>query len=80
MIAVGPGARGEDGKLHPLDVRAGDRILFGKWSGSEVKKPLKKAEGSSSRLIRRPQAGAYNRQSGAAHRRPPHPRRQGLRP
>jgi chaperonin GroES len=37
VISVGPGARGEDGKLHPLDVKAGDRILFGKWSGSEVK-------------------------------------------
>ena len=37
VIAVGPGARGEDGKLHPLDVRAGDRVLFGKWSGTEVK-------------------------------------------
>jgi len=37
VIAVGPGARSEDGKLHPLDVKAGDRILFGKWSGSEVK-------------------------------------------
>ena len=37
VIAVGPGARGEDGKLYPLDVKAGDRILFGKWSGSEVK-------------------------------------------
>jgi chaperonin GroES len=37
VIAVGPGARGEDGKLHPLDVKAHDRILFGKWSGSEVK-------------------------------------------
>jgi chaperonin GroES len=37
VISVGPGARGEDGKLHPLDVKAGDRMLFGKWSGSEVK-------------------------------------------
>ena len=37
IIAAGPGARGEDGKLHPLDVKAGDRILFGKWSGTEVK-------------------------------------------
>ncbi len=37
IVAVGPGARGEDGKLHPLDVRPGDRILFGKWSGTEVK-------------------------------------------
>jgi chaperonin GroES len=37
VIAVGPGARDESGKLVPLDVRAGDRILFGKWSGTEVK-------------------------------------------
>ena len=37
VIAVGPGARGEDGKIHPLDVKAGDRVLFGKWSGTEVK-------------------------------------------
>jgi chaperonin GroES len=37
VIAVGPGARGEDGTLHPLDVEAGDRVLFGKWSGTEVK-------------------------------------------
>ena len=37
VVAVGPGARGEDGVLHPLDVKAGDRVLFGKWSGTEVK-------------------------------------------
>ena len=37
IIAVGPGARDEAGKLIPLDVKAGDRILFGKWSGTEVK-------------------------------------------
>jgi chaperonin GroES len=37
VIAVGPGARGEDGKVTPLDVKAGDRVLFGKWSGTEVK-------------------------------------------
>ncbi|MFN3077456.1 MAG: co-chaperone GroES [Alphaproteobacteria bacterium] len=37
IIAVGPGARGEDGKIVPLDVKVGDRILFGKWSGTEVK-------------------------------------------
>ena len=37
VVAVGPGARDEAGKLVPLDVRAGDRILFGKWSGTEVK-------------------------------------------
>nr|WIE90017.1 co-chaperone GroES [Mesorhizobium sp. WSM4875] len=37
IIAVGSGARDEAGKLVPLDVRAGDRVLFGKWSGTEVK-------------------------------------------
>ena len=37
VIAVGPGARDESGKLVPPDVRAGDRVLFGKWSGTEVK-------------------------------------------
>ena len=37
VIAVGPGARGEDGKVYPLDIKAGDRVLFGKWSGTEVK-------------------------------------------
>jgi chaperonin GroES len=37
IIAVGPGARDEQGKLVPLDVKKGDRILFGKWSGTEVK-------------------------------------------
>jgi len=37
VIAVGPGARDEKGMLQPLDVKAGDRVLFGKWSGSEVK-------------------------------------------
>jgi chaperonin GroES len=37
VIAVGPGARDEAGKIVPLDVKAGDRILFGKWSGTEVK-------------------------------------------
>ena len=37
VIAVGPGARGDDNELVPLDVKAGDKILFGKWSGTEVK-------------------------------------------
>jgi chaperonin GroES len=37
IVAAGPGARNEKGELIPLDVKAGDRILFGKWSGSEVK-------------------------------------------
>ena len=37
VIAAGPGARDEAGKVHPLDVKAGDRVLFGKWSGTEVR-------------------------------------------
>ena len=37
IIAVGSGARSEDGKILPLDVKKGDRILFGKWSGTEIK-------------------------------------------
>ena len=37
VIAVGSGARGEDGKVQAMDVKAGDRILFGKWSGTEIK-------------------------------------------
>ena len=36
VMAVGGGARGEDGRIQPLDVKKGDRILFGKWSGTEV--------------------------------------------
>jgi chaperonin GroES len=36
VMAVGPGSRSEDGKLHSLDVKAGDRVLFAKWSGTEV--------------------------------------------
>jgi chaperonin GroES len=37
VVAAGPGARSDDGKLQPMDVKAGDRVLFGKWSGTEVK-------------------------------------------
>ena len=37
IVAVGPGARDESGKIAALDVKAGDRVLFGKWSGTEVK-------------------------------------------
>ena len=37
VIAVGPGARDESGKVQPLDVKVGDRVLFGKWSGTEVR-------------------------------------------
>src|SRR3954452_18078708 len=37
VVAIGPGGRDENGKLIPIDVRAGDKVLFGKWSGTEVK-------------------------------------------
>jgi chaperonin GroES len=37
VVSVGPGTRGDDGKLNALDVKAGDRVLFGKWSGTEIK-------------------------------------------
>jgi chaperonin GroES len=37
VVSCGPGARGEDGKLVPMEVKPGDRVLFGKWSGAEVK-------------------------------------------
>ena len=37
VIAVGPGGRDESGKLIPIDIKTGDRVLFGKWSGTEVK-------------------------------------------
>src|SRR5256885_16492747 len=37
VVSPGPGARGEDGKIQPMDVKSGDRVLFGKWSGTEVK-------------------------------------------
>ncbi|MGH6975514.1 MAG: co-chaperone GroES [Stellaceae bacterium] len=37
VVSVGPGARDDDGKIHPPEVKAGDRVLFGKWSGTEIK-------------------------------------------
>jgi chaperonin GroES len=37
VVAVGPGMRDEEGKVHPLEVKSGDRVLFGKWTGTEVK-------------------------------------------
>ena len=37
VVAVGPGMRDEAGKVHPLEVKSGDRVLFGKWSGTEVR-------------------------------------------
>ena len=50
VIAVGPGGRDEAGKLIPIDVKAGDRVLFGKWSGTEVKID----DGSQEGCLRRP--------------------------
>jgi chaperonin GroES len=37
VLAVGPGARADNGRIQPLDVKVGDRVLFGKWSGTEIK-------------------------------------------
>jgi chaperonin GroES len=37
VVAAGPGVRDEEGRLHPLDITAGDRVLFGKWSGTELR-------------------------------------------
>ena len=37
VLAVGPGARGDDGKVHPLDIKSTDRVLFGKWSSTEIR-------------------------------------------
>jgi chaperonin GroES len=37
VLAVGPGARDDSGQIHPFDVKAGDRVLFGKWSGTEIR-------------------------------------------
>ena len=37
VVAIGPGTRSKDGRVHPLDVKVGDRVLFGKWSGTEIK-------------------------------------------
>lgn len=37
VVAVGPGARSDDGKIRPLDVKVADRVLFGKWAGTEIK-------------------------------------------
>ncbi len=37
VIAVGPGVRDDQGRVHPLDVKVGDRVVFGKWSGTEIK-------------------------------------------
>src|SRR5690348_17999692 len=50
VIAVGPGGRDESGELIPIDVKLGDRILFGKWSGTEVKIDGRRSEEHTSEL------------------------------
>src|ERR687889_815772 len=58
VIAVGPGTRDETGKLQPLDVKKGDRVLFGKWSGTEVRLDgeeymiMKKSENMGAQMVR----------------------------
>ena len=64
IVAVGPGARDEAGKLVPLDVKTGDRILFGKWSGTEVK--IDGEESPDHEGVRR--HGRHRRQGSAARK------------
>ena len=81
IIAVGPGARDESGKIVPLDVKPKDKVLFGKWSGTEVKidgagAPHHEGErhhGGARAGRRREPSVVSGRESarGAAHRRPP---------
>jgi chaperonin GroES len=66
IIAVGPGGRDETGKLTPLDVKAGDRILFGKWSGTEVK-----IDGDDLLIMKESDIlGVVDRPDGGSHRFP----------
>ena len=66
VIAVGPGARDESGKLIPLDVKAGDRVLFGKWSGTEVK-----LDGEDLLIMKESDIMGVRRRRAAAQARPP---------
>ena len=69
VVAVGPGARDENGKLLPLDVKAGDRVLFGKWSGTEVK-----LDGEELLIMKESDImGIVEDAAGVASRRPPKP-------
>ena len=65
VVAVGPGARDEDGELRPLDVKTGDRILFGKWSGSEIK-----LDGEDSLIMKEPTSWASSSQADARSAKP----------
>jgi chaperonin GroES len=66
VIAVGPGARDESGKVQALDVKAGDRILFGKWSGTEVR-----IDGEELLIMKESDIMGVVEQTGATRRRPP---------
>ena len=72
VVAVGPGARDESGKLMPLELKAGDRVLFGKWSGTEVK-----IDGQELLIMKEIRRHGRDRSAGAAKttapRRPPEP-------
>ena len=52
VIAAGPGARGEDGTLHPLDVKVGDRVLFGKYAGTETPRQTLESDGDELIIMR----------------------------
>ena len=66
IVAVGPGARDEKGKLVPLDVKTGDRILFGKWSGTEIK-----LDGEELLIMKESDIMGIIEGSAAPRRRPP---------
>ena len=69
VIAVGPGTRDESGKLEPLELKAGDRVLFGKWSGTEVK-----IDGDDLLIMKETDVmGVIEGASAAERRKPPNP-------
>src|SRR5947209_287370 len=65
VIAVGPGGRDEAGKLIPIDIKVGDRVLFGKWSGTEVK-----IDGQELLIMRSPTSWASSKKAPPSARRP----------
>ena len=84
IVAVGPGARNETGKVVPLDVKPGDRILFGKWSGTEIKLDgedlLIMTESDIMGVIERPTPSPRRRRPRAGPRSPRQAFEQGTRP
>ena len=71
ITAVGPGGRDEAGKLIPIDLKVGDRVLFGKWSGTEVK-----IDGQELLIMKESDIMAFSRTSPAPRRRPNADRRK----